>query len=295
MYTFLYFLLFRSHWDVWCFWKSRHLESFLPFLVSQMARPKKPPGKTLTQWRIDDDIHDMWSENHMDIKLAFVVLLFFGLQHFNTQSWSNTVYLWKWSIWENYPFGLQYAKNTWSLLHVHGVQIGKDGALNMNLTLIQNRQWDSTTKSWTKDLLHRRTGYHNLWVLKLLILTQGRCIHAMIGMTLMKVWSPWFFATFDLDGPGSRWPWRCGSCAAAQIRPDKDVCFTDGVDPQKTSLYTLKPLKCFFLTKEGQCVSGSCAVYTSISEHSRGGTAQRMQRWKHWKFGSLERSSLWQD
>lgn len=165
--VFLYFLLFRSHWDVWCFWKSRHLESFLPFLVSQMACPKKPPGKTLTQWRIDDDIHDMWSENHMDIKLAFVVLLFFGLQHFNTQSWSNTVYLWKWSIWETYPFGLQYAKNTWSLLHVHGVQIGKDGALNMNLTLIQNRQWDSTTKSWTKDLLHRRTGYHNLWVLNL--------------------------------------------------------------------------------------------------------------------------------
>jgi len=229
-----------------------------------MARPKKPPGKTLTQWRIDDDIHDMWSENHMDIKLAFVVLLFFGLQHFNTQSWSNTVYLWKWSIWENYPFGLQYEKNTWSLLHVHGVQIGKDGALNMNLTLIQNRQWDSTTKSWTKDLLHRRTGYHNLWVLKLLI-TQGRCIHAMIGMTLMKIWSPWFFATFDLDGPGSRWPWRCGSCAAAQIRLDKEFVSRTGWIHKKHTFYTLKPLNCFFDQRRPVCFWQLCSLYIYFS------------------------------
>lgn len=293
MYTFLYFLLFRSHWDVWCFWKSKHLESFLPFLVSQMARPKKPPGKTLTQWRIDDDIHDMWSENHMDIKLAFVVLLFFGLQHFNTQSWSNAVYLWKWSIWENYPFGLQYAKNTWSLLHVHGVQIGKDGALNMNLTLIQNRQWDSTTKSWTKDLLHRRTGYHNLWVLKLLILTQGRCIHAMIGMTLMKVWSPWVSNVRPwrprLTVAMTLWFVRSSADSAGQGR----LFHGRGGSTKNIPLH-IETFEVFFDQRRPMRFWQLCSLYIYFSIQ---GVEQRKgcKDGSTGNLGSLERSSLWQD
>ena len=100
----------------------------------------------------------------MDIKLAFVVLLCFGLQLQNT----IMIYIGKLSVWKNSPFSLQLYKNTWSFLNVYRAQIGKDGTPKMNLNLIQYRQWDFLDN----DLLH---GTHRLS--RLLIVKSPQSMH----------------------------------------------------------------------------------------------------------------------